>query len=33
MYHEITYEILKKSSGVGGGGTGGESAPPKVLIC
>jgi len=30
---EITYVTVMKSSGVGGGGAGGASALPKVLIC
>jgi len=31
--HEITDDTVMKSSGVGGGGAGDASAPPKVLIC
>jgi len=31
--HEITYDTVMKSSGVGDGGAAVESVHPKVLIC
>jgi len=31
--NEIAYDTVMKSSGIGGGGAGVASAPPKVLIC